>query len=158
MGSRRSIIASAVVCKKPRLVLSANKGERVILHLKINPADGVPIYLQIIDQVKYHIATGALVADDELPSVRALAGQYLINPNTVARAYLELDREGAVYKKRGMGTYVAARKVGMSQEEKVRIVRQLLDKALVQAAELGLSAAQMQRVFSDSLKQFDRKD
>ena len=57
---------------------------------------------------------------DELPSVRALSGQYLINPNTVVRAYLELERDGVIYKKRGMGTYVAEKEVSMSQEEKIR--------------------------------------
>ena len=118
----------------------------------------MPIYLQIIEQVKYHIATGALKADDELPSVRSLASQHLINPNTIARAYLELEREGTIYKRRGMGTYVAEREVSMSQQEKVRIIRELLDKALVQAVELGLSAEEMKQVFADSLVQFEPKD
>ena len=91
---------------------------------------------------------------DELPSVRALAGQYLINPNTVARAYRELEHGGLIYKKRGMGTYVAERKVTMSRKERFEIVRQLLDKALVQAVELGMSPAEMRQVFREQLHQF----
>ena len=126
--------------------------------MRIDPASGVPIYLQIIEQIKYHIARRALKPHDELPSVRALAGQYLINPNTVARAYLELERDGAIYKKRGMGTYVAKKEVTMSQREKVEIVRQLLDKAWVQALELGLGAEEMQRVFKETLENFGRED
>ena len=118
----------------------------------------MPIYLQIIEQARYQIATEALRPHDELPSVRALAAQHLINPNTAARAYLELEREGTIYKKRGMGTYVAEKEVSMSRQEKVRIVRELLDKALVQAAELGLSSTEMQKVFQDSLDQFRQDD
>ena len=95
-----------------------------------------------------------LKPNDELPSVRALAAAYLINPNTVVRAYLELEREGVIYKKRGMGTYVAEKEVKMSQREKVRIVKELLDKALVQGVQLGLNAEQMRNAFEDSLHPF----
>ena len=89
--------------------------------------------------------------------MRALSGQYLINPNTVARAYLELEHGGLIYKKRGMGTYVAEREVTMSRKERFEIVRQLLDKALVQAVELGLSPAEMRQVFRERLDQFGEK-
>ena len=124
------------------------------LHLRIDTASGVPIYLQIIDQVKFHIATGALKADDELPSLRAVAGEYLINPNTVARAYLELEREEIIYKERGMGTYVAEKGVDMSMEEKLQIFGELLEKALVQGAQLGLDAESLRRVFNETLQKF----
>ena len=124
------------------------------LHLRIDTAGGVPIYLQIINQVKYHIATEALKADDELPSVSAVAGEYLINPNTVARAYLELEREEIIYKKRGMGTYVAEKGVDMSTEEKLQIVGELLDKALVQGVQLGLDPESLRWVFDETLKKF----
>ena len=131
---------------------------KTIVHLRIDTTGGVPIYLQIIEQVKYHIATGALQADDELPSVRALAGEHLVNPNTVARAYLELEREGVIYKKRGMGTYVAEKGVDMSVKEKVNIVRDLLEKALVQGAQLGLDADSLRKVFEESLKKFSKEE
>ena len=124
--------------------------------MRIDTSSGVPIYQQIIEQVKYQIATKVLKPHDELPSVRALSGQYLINPNTVVRAYLELERDGVIYKKRGMGTYVAEKEVSMSQEEKFEIVRQLLDKALVQGTELGLSPAEMQQLFQKRLDQFGK--
>ena len=94
---------------------------------------------------------------DELPSVRALSGQYLINPNTVVRAYLELERGGLIYKKRGMGTYVGEKAVTMSQQEKFEIVRKLLDKVLVEAVELGLSPAEMREVFRERLSRFGKK-
>jgi len=115
------------------------------------------MYLQIIEQVKYQIATDVLVPNDELPSVRALAKQHLINPNTVARAYLELEREGVIYKRRGMGTYVAEQEVTMSLEEKVVIVKQLMDKALVQGVQLGLDEDQLRQVFENGVENFKAK-
>ena len=124
------------------------------LHLRLDTAGGVPIYLQLIEQIKYHIATGILKADDELPSVRAVASAQLINPNTVARAYLELEREGVIYKKRGMGTYVAEKGISMSTEERLNIVRKLIEKALVEGTQLGLDAASLRRVFEETLKKF----
>ena len=130
----------------------------IILQLRINPGEGRPIYLQIIEQVKYQIAAETLRPDDELPSVRALASAYLINPNTVARAYLELEREEFIYKKRGMGTYVAKREVKMTNEDKLAILQELMDKALVQGVELGLDAAQMRQVFEESLSSFRKSD
>ena len=125
--------------------------------MRIDSANGVPIYLQIIEQIRYQMARGVLKAHDELPSVRVLASYYLINPNTVVRAYLELERDGAIYKKRGMGTYVAEKEVTMSQEEKFEIVRPLLERALVQAAELGLSPAETLQVFRECLNQFRKR-
>ena len=128
--------------------------ERCALHLRLDTAGGMPIYRQLIEQIKYHIATGTLKADDALPSVRALASAHLINPNTIARAYLELEREGVLYKKRGMGTYVAEKGVAMSAEERLSIVRKLMEKALVQGTQLGLDAASLRRAFEETLKKF----
>ena len=124
------------------------------LHLRLDTAAGVPIYLQLIEQIKHRIATGSLKADDELPSVRTLARAQLINPNTVARAYLELEREGVIYKRRGMGTYVAAKGVSMSTEERLNIVRRLMEKALVEGTQLGLARTSLRRVFEETLKKF----
>ena len=129
-----------------------------ILHLRIDPAAGAPIYLQIIEQIRYGMATGALRPHDELPSVRALASRYLINPNTVVRAYLELEREELIYKKRGMGTYVAEKSVSMSDEQKLEIVRDLIDRALVQGVQLGLGAEELKRAFSERLDFFTKQE
>ncbi len=75
----------------------------------------------------------------------------------MARAYLELEHGGLIYKKRGMGTYVAEREVTMGRKERFEIVRKLLDKALVQAVELGLSPEEMRQVFRERLDQFGEK-
>ena len=128
-----------------------------VLHLRLDTAGGVPIYLQLIEQIKYRIATGSLKADDGLPSVRTLASAQLINPNTVARAYLELEREGVIYKRRGKGTYVAEKGVSMSAEERLNIVRKLMEKALVEGTQLGLARTSLRRVFEETLKKFGRQ-
>ena len=77
------------------------------MQLRISTSNGMPIYLQIVNQVKLLIASRRLSPGDEIPPIRTLANELLINPNTVARAYLELEREGLVLKRHGSGTFVS---------------------------------------------------
>ena len=77
------------------------------MQIHISPTDGVPIYLQIVNQVKLLVASGRMASGDELPPIRTLAEKLTINPNTVARAYRELEVAGVVTKRRTAGTYVA---------------------------------------------------
>ena len=113
------------------------------MQLKLQPASPIPLYLQIVEQIRYAIATGSLQANDEMPSVRALALEHLINPNTVARAYLELERENLLSKKRGAGTYVSPDAPAVDSQFRERTVGDLLEKAVAAAAELGLSDRQV---------------
>ena len=108
------------------------------MHIEINPQDGVPLYQQIVSQVKYLIASGRLEAADELPPIRVLAEQLAINPNTVARAYLELEQAGIVYKRQGTGTFVSEVRSSMTQRDKVRILTKSADKLLTEAYHLGV--------------------
>ena len=108
------------------------------LHLRIDTASGVPIYLQIIDQVKFHIATGALKADDELPSLRAVAGEYLINPNTVARAYRELESESVVTARRGAGAFVSDDGSPLARREQSKIINDRIDALLAEASNMNV--------------------
>jgi GntR family transcriptional regulator len=121
------------------------------LRLKLEPASPIPMYLQIIEQVRHGIAIGTLQADEEMPSVRALASKHLINPNTVARAYLELERDGLLSKRRGAGTYVSASATSLSEAHRIRAVRELLDKALAAAIEYGLSPKQVRALVDERL-------
>ena len=100
----------------------------MVLHL--NPASGVPLYLQLIEQVKHAIETGVLRAGDQLPSVRQIAEELLINPNTAARAYRELEHEGIVELKHGSGAYIREFMVERTQlMQKARtVVRSWLDR------------------------------
>jgi GntR family transcriptional regulator len=125
--------------------------------IKPNPSLGVPIYLQLVEQVKHAIETGALRAGDQLPSIRPLAEELVINANTVAKAYRELEREGVVELKQGAGAFVAetarAQKGGA---EKFRGVQPLVAKTVGELRERGLSDDEIRRVFEAELAGFSR--
>ena len=82
-----------------------------MITLRLSPNSGVPIYRQIQDQIRYGIASGLLRAGEQLPTVRALAVELAVNPNTVIKAYSELEREGVLTTEQGSGTFVAAQPV-----------------------------------------------
>ena len=110
------------------------------MHLRVSPTDGVPIYLQIVNQVKYLVAAGRLAPGDELPPIRALAQQLVINPNTVARAYRELEVAGVVVKRGTTGTFVSAAGSPLARRERVRILTERIDALLAEARQLGFDA------------------
>ena len=108
------------------------------MQIHISASDGIPIYLQIMGQVKRLIASGRLGPGDEMPPIRALAEQLTVNPNTVARAYLELERAGVVTKRQGAGTYVAEKPSPLSRKEKLRVLSERADTLLVEAEHLDM--------------------
>lgn len=108
------------------------------MHLHITPQDGVPIYVQIVNQVRYLVASGRLAPGQELPPIRALASQLLVNPNTIARAYLELERAGVISKRHGSGTYVSDTKSPLARRERVKILTQRADALLAEAQHMDI--------------------
>ena len=108
------------------------------MDIHISPHDGVPIYLQIVTQVKYLVAAGRLTAGDELPAIRALAERLLVTPNTVARAYRELEVAGVVEKRRTAGTYVADAGSPLARRERLKILGGRVDALLAEARQLGV--------------------
>ena len=122
------------------------------MELRIDTSDGVPIYLQIVDQIKRNVALGRLKPEDPLPSVRQLALDLTINPNTVARAYLELEHEGVIYKRQGQGTFVSAQAAEASLRERNRIVAALFEKAIIEAASFGMSEAEIAEAYRQSMQ------
>ena len=109
------------------------------MQLHISTGDGVPIYLQIAQQVKHLVASGRLAPGDELPPIRVLAQQLLVNPNTVARAYLELERDGVVVKRHGSGTYISEGGSPLARKEKLKILAQRADALLTEAGHLEVT-------------------
>lgn len=107
----------------------------MLLHIS---SDGVPIYQQIVDQIQYRIFSGQLQTGDELPTIRGLAENLRVNPNTVARAYRELEHEGLVEKRRTTGTFVAELPQRQSAAQRRRMVGPLIDKLIIQARQLGI--------------------
>lgn len=119
------------------------------MNLHISPSAGTPIYRQIVEQVKFLIAADRLRPDDELPPVRVLAQQLLINPNTVARAYRELETAGLVYKRRGAGTYVSDGNSPLARKERRRILAERADALLVEAGHLGFELNDVQALLRE---------
>jgi GntR family transcriptional regulator len=113
------------------------------MHIRISPNDGVPIYLQIVNQVKYLVAAGRLAAGEELPPIRTLAERLMINPNTVARAYRELEVAGVVVKRGTTGTFVSATGSPLARRERVRILTERIDALLAEARQLGFDSEQL---------------
>jgi GntR family transcriptional regulator len=108
------------------------------VQLHISAHDGVPIYLQIVNQVKYLVASGRLSVGEELPPIRTLAEQLLINPNTVARAYRELELAGVVEKRRTAGTYVAGAALKLARRERLKIVSERIDALLAESRQMNI--------------------
>jgi len=113
------------------------------VQLHISSHDGVPIYLQIVNQVKYLVASGRLEPGEELPPIRALAEQLLINPNTVARAYRELELAGVVTKRRTAGTYVSDTTSPLARRERLKIVTERIDALLAEARQMSIDTDEL---------------
>jgi GntR family transcriptional regulator len=108
------------------------------MQIHISEADRVPIYLQIVNQIKYLIASGRLAAGEELPPIRVLAEKLLVNPNTVVRAYRELELAGLVIKRRTSGTYVSGAGSRLARRDRLKIIVQRIDALLAEARQMNI--------------------
>jgi len=118
---------------------------------KPNPSLGVPIYLQLMEQVKHAIETGALRPGDQLPGIRPLAEELVINPNTVAKAYRELEHEGVVELRHGAGAFVAGNVRGKKMTDKLRAGQAIVGAAVDRLRGRGLSDEEIRRLFEAEL-------
>jgi len=118
----------------------------------VNPSSGVPIYVQIKTQVKNAIAAGAVKQDQTLPSVRKLASELGINPNTVARAYQELERDGVIATVPGGGTYVAENVPRFLKSEKLRRLQPYAKQIAVEGIQLGLTDEEILGALQEELE------
>ena len=108
------------------------------MHIHVSANNGAPIYQQIVAQMKLMLASGRLKAGDELPPIRTLAQQLLINPNTVARAYRELQNGGMLTKRQGAGTYVSDGGTPLARKQRIRILTDSVDALLAEAQQLDI--------------------
>lgn len=122
------------------------------MFISIDATSDVPIFRQIVQQIKTAVAMGRLQPEDPLPSVRQLAVDLAVNPNTVARAYLDLEVEGVIYKRQGAGTFVATQGVRVSKNERRRVLSELMEKALVEGVNLGLDEEELREAFERVLE------
>jgi len=120
----------------------------------VDPSSGVPIYMQIIGQVKRAVASGLLKAGDQMPSVRELAMELTVNPNTIAKAYQELERDGVIRTVRGVGTFVAEQEIKIVREERVKTLAAAIDKVLVEALHLGFSDEEVKSLLDERIREW----
>ena len=119
------------------------------MQIHISPTDGVPIYLQIVNQVKYLVSAGRLATGEELPPIRVLAEKLLINPNTVARAYRELEMAGLVIKHRTTGTYVSGAGSRLGKRDRLKAVTQRVDALLAEARHMDIPVDEIIDIIRD---------
>ena len=124
------------------------------LELSITTGSTVPIYRQIVDQVCRAIATGRLAHGEQVPSVRALAEQLVINPNTVARTYADLIREGVLEAQKGKGVFVARRRPVYTRAERLRRLEATLDAFVNEGVRLGFTPEEMREALERKLREF----
>ena len=108
------------------------------MDIRVSTNDGKPIYMQIVSQITYLVASGRLDAGAELPAIRVLAEQLLVNPNTVARAYRELETAGVVEKRRTAGTYVSDQRSPLARRERVKILTERIDALLAESRQMDV--------------------
>ena len=118
---------------------------------RVNQASGIPLYVQLMEQVKHALETGALRAGDQLPAIRKVAEDLIMNPNTVVRAYRELQHEGIVELRHGSGAYISDRGAGPARV--TRKAQDIMQAALDRLMQLGLTGEEIHRLMENELAQ-----
>jgi GntR family transcriptional regulator len=118
--------------------------------ISINVTDGVPIYRQIANQVKYLVASGLLRPGEELPPIRTLALQLKVTPNTIVKAYGELEISGVIHKRQGSGTFVSEQvRPQLALRDRRRVIEQRIDALLAEAHQLNIAADEILRMIKE---------
>jgi GntR family transcriptional regulator len=121
-----------------------------------NPTTGVPIYLQLMEQVKHGIETGALRPGEQLPGIRPLAEELVINPNTVAKAYRELEHEGVIELRHGAGAFVSANPRAKKLTDKLRAGQAIVAETVERLRARGVTDEEIRRLFEAALAGLSR--
>ncbi|HUY35571.1 MAG TPA: GntR family transcriptional regulator [Pirellulales bacterium] len=121
---------------------------------QIDPASKLPIYRQLAQQIRESVARGKLRPGAQLPSVRELSRSLVVNPNTVARVYTELEREGVLRTRQGLGAFVAEPKAELTRKARAQRLRELLDQLLTEAVHLGFSSDEVLAAVAERAGQF----
>ena len=121
------------------------------LHLQIDDRSGVPVYRQMMDQIKYYVAGGTLRAGDQLPSIRELAGVLAVNPTTVVKAYTELERDGVIEMRHGKGAFVTEAGVMLPPAEQEQALRRTARLLAREAAQLHVAGPRVLALVRDEL-------
>lgn len=125
---------------------------------RIDLGSSHPVYRQMCDQVKHAVATGTLAPGDSLPTIREVAAAARVNRNTVARAYMELEREGVITARPGQGSFIADGASSIQKRERVRILEDMVRKLLVEAYHLRISPEEVRSIFDRVETSLSAKD
>jgi GntR family transcriptional regulator len=126
------------------------------MYIRIDSSSGVPIWQQVVTQVTRQAISGAVSAGDQLPTVRDLASELRVNPNTIAKAYQELERNGIVETKRGLGTFIIEY-TKIHGIEGIESLNDRIDAAIVEATQLRVDASSFLAIVEDRLTKFSMK-
>lgn len=114
-----------------------------MVEFKLDFKSGVPFHRQIVDQIRYGIASDRLMPGEQLPTVRALAVHLQVNPNTVRKAYSELEILGILDTQQGTGTFVSHQQVEIDEDEKKRMLRQICDELVARGNQYGFTVREI---------------
>ncbi len=129
------------------------------MELQIDTGSGKPIYRQLVDQIREAAARGKVEPGERLPSVRTLSRQLVVNPNTIARAYTELEREGVIHTRPGTGAFVATQaKPELTKQARRQRLQSQVDQLLIEAVHLGFSAEEVEELITKRMGQFRWND
>ena len=127
------------------------------MRFHVNPSSGLPVYRQIMDQVRYFVASAVLKPGDKLPSIRSLARSLAVNPSTIVKAYTELEHEGTVVNKQGLGAFVAEASKRMTTREQKEALAQLARQLWVEAAQLGADPELVQEIIEHERRRIENE-
>jgi GntR family transcriptional regulator len=133
------------------------KVETATFAFRLDSHSGVPVYRQLIDQVQAAIATGVLAVGDQLPTVRQVAVDLVINPNTVLRAYREMEIRGTLDTQQGSGTFIADKKIEYSKNERERQLGQLVGEFVSRAGSAGFTLDQLIKALRELSPEVDSR-
>jgi len=127
------------------------------MFLQIDYSSGIPIYRQIMEQVRSAIARGVLRPGDRLPAIRALALDLKVNLNTVVKAYSKLEDRGVIHTRRGMGTYVSEGTIEIPREEKMKRIGRIAERLALEAVQLDIDDEELEKIVAEALARFRKR-
>lgn len=131
---------------------------RTVFAFILDPRSGVPVYRQLIDQVQAGLSAGALAPGEQLPTVRQVAVDLEINPNTVLRAYRELEIRGVLDTQQGTGTFIAERRVQPDEVERARRLEQLAGECVSRAGTAGVTLRELVEALQERLAEAEKRN
>ena len=127
------------------------------MQFQLNYKSGKPVYLQLVDQVKAAVASGAAQAGDSLPSIRPLAEDLRVNRNTIAKAYAELESQGVIETSAGKGCFISGNASALRKDVRVKLLTEEIDQAVVQAHHLQVTRSDFLRLAEERFESFEKR-